>query len=89
MADVEKLVFVFINILNNAIRYSKKGDEIKLDVRKLNDYVEYSIKDNGPGISKEDREKLFQKFTQVGNKTTQGWGLGLAISKEFMGGSER
>ena len=84
LADVEKLVFVFINILNNAIRYSKKGDEIKLDVRKLNDYVEYSIKDNGPGISKEDREKLFQRFTQVGNKTTQGWGLGLAISKEFM-----
>jgi len=83
-ADVEKLVFVFINILNNAIRYSKKGDEIKINVRKLEEFVEFSIKDNGPGISKEDSEKLFQRFTQVGNKTTQGWGLGLAISKEFM-----
>jgi PAS domain S-box-containing protein len=83
-ADVEKLVFVFINILNNAIRYSKKGDEIKINVRKHDSEVEFSIKDNGPGISKEDCEKLFQRFTQVGSKTTQGWGLGLAISKEFM-----
>ncbi len=83
-ADVEKLVFVFINILNNAIRYSKKGDEIKINVRRLDNNIEFSIKDNGPGISKEDSEKLFQRFTQVGNKTTQGWGLGLAISKEFM-----
>ncbi len=83
-ADVEKLVFVFINILNNAIRYSKKGDEININVGKDDDFIEFSIKDNGPGISKEDCEKLFQRFTQVGNKTTQGWGLGLAISKEFM-----
>ena len=83
-ADVEKLVFVFINILNNAIRYSKTGNEIKINLRKRDTDIEYSIKDNGPGISKEDCEKIFQRFTQVGNKTSQGWGLGLAISKEFM-----
>jgi len=82
--DLEKVVFVFINILNNAIRYSKTGDEIRIDVRKINNSVEFSIKDNGPGISKEDQEKLFQRFTQVGNNSKQGWGLGLAISKEFM-----
>ena len=46
--------------------------------------MEFSIRDNGPGISAEDCGKLFQRFTQVGNKSKQGWGLGLAISKEFM-----
>jgi len=52
--------------------------------RKFNVSVKFSIKDHGPGISKEDQEKLFQRFTQVGKKTRQGWGLGLAISKEFV-----
>lgn len=83
-ADLEKLVFVFINILNNAIRYSKKGDEIKIEVKKVDNDVQFSIKDNGPGISKEDKDKLFQRFTQVGEISKQGWGLGLAISREFL-----
>jgi len=82
--DIEKLVFVFINILNNAIRYSKKGDDIIVEVKKALNDVEFSIKDNGPGISKEDKDKLFQRFTQVGSVNKQGWGLGLAISKEFV-----
>lgn len=84
LVDLEKFVFVFINILNNAIRYSKSGDEIKIDVKKISNNVEFSITDSGPGISQEDKEKLFQRFTQVGNKSKQGWGLGLAISKEFI-----
>jgi two-component system, NtrC family, sensor histidine kinase KinB len=84
-ADLEKLVFVFVNILNNAIRYSKQNDEIKIFVKKINnEEVEFSIKDNGQGISIEDQEKLFQRFTQVGKKSKQGWGLGLAIAKEFI-----
>jgi PAS domain S-box-containing protein len=84
LVDLEKFVFVFINILNNAIRYSKSGDEINISVKKISNNVEFSITDNGPGISQEDKEKLFQRFTQVGSKSKQGWGLGLAISKEFI-----
>lgn len=83
-ADLEKVVFVFVNILNNAIRYSKQNGEIKFIVNKGDGEVFFSIIDHGPGISKEDQEKLFQRFTQVGKKTRQGWGLGLAISKEFI-----
>ena len=83
-ADLEKVVFVFVNILNNAIRYSKQNDEIKFILNKGNGEVLFSIIDHGPGISKEDQEKLFQRFTQVGKKSRQGWGLGLAISKEFI-----
>ncbi len=83
-ADLEKVVFVFVNLLNNAIRYSKQNDEIKLQANKNNGEVRFSVVDNGPGISKEDQDKLFQRFTQVGKKSRQGWGLGLAISKEFI-----
>jgi signal transduction histidine kinase len=83
-ADLEKIVFVFVNILNNAIRYSKQDGEIKFIVNKNDREVFFSIVDEGPGISKEDQEKLFQRFTQVGKKSRQGWGLGLAISKEFI-----
>jgi signal transduction histidine kinase/HAMP domain-containing protein len=83
-ADLEKVVFVFVNLLNNAIRYSKQNDEIKLQANKNNGEVRFSVIDKGPGISKEDQEKLFQRFTQVGKKSRQGWGLGLAISKEFV-----
>ncbi|HVO74217.1 MAG TPA: ATP-binding protein [Ignavibacteriaceae bacterium] len=83
-ADLEKSVFVFVNLLNNAIRFTRPNDKIKLIVSKNNGEVKFSIKDHGPGISREDQEKLFQRFTQVGKKTRQGWGLGLAISKEFV-----
>jgi signal transduction histidine kinase len=83
-ADLEKAVFVFVNLLNNAIRYSKQNDEVKLKANKNNNEVKFSVIDNGPGISKEDQEKLFQRFTQIGKKSRQGWGLGLAISKEFI-----
>ncbi len=82
--DLEKIVFVFINLLNNAIRYTQSRGEIVVDVRKISGDIEFSIKDFGPGISDEDSQKLFQRFTQVGNKHKQGWGLGLAISKEFV-----
>lgn len=83
-ADLEKLVFVFINLLNNAIRYSNRRGEITIDVCMVKNEVQFSIADNGPGISEDDLQKLFQRFTQVGEKYSHGWGLGLAISKEFV-----
>jgi len=83
-ADLEKTVWVFINLLNNAIRYSKQDGQIRINIQKRNEDVVFSVIDNGPGISKEDQEKIFHRFTQVGTKTKSGWGLGLAIAKEFV-----
>lgn len=87
--DLEKLVFVLINILNNAIRFSKQNDLIIIKLQKTKNMlaeteIEFSVIDKGPGISEENQPKLFQKFSQVGNKNKHGWGLGLAISKEFV-----
>jgi PAS domain S-box-containing protein len=83
-ADVEKTVWVLVNILNNAIRYSPVGGTIT--VRSVEDggFVKFVVKDQGPGISEEDCSKIFEKFVQVGKKSSKGTGLGLAIAKEFV-----
>lgn len=82
--DIEKIVFVLINILNNAIRYTPVHGVIRITCRYEKSGIIFSVKDNGPGISTEDQEKLFQRYTQVGKGYKRGWGLGLAISKEFI-----
>ncbi|MBI2417089.1 MAG: PAS domain-containing protein [Ignavibacteriales bacterium] len=82
--DIEKIVFVLINILNNAIRYTPLHGVIRITCRSEMSGIVFSVKDNGPGISTEDQEKLFQRYTQVGKGYKRGWGLGLAISKEFI-----
>lgn len=85
--DAEKISWVLINLLNNAIRYSEEGGSIVLEVKGEHGIVEFSIKDDGPGISKEDRERIFNKFVQVKTERKTGsLGLGLAISKEVIEG---
>lgn len=86
--DVNKIAWVIINLLNNAVRYSGEGGVISLSVSRENDYIKFSIKDNGVGIKPEFLDKIFRKFVQVdkSNSTGQfkGVGLGLAIAKEFI-----
>ena len=82
--DIEKTVWVLVNLLSNAIRYSKENGKIILSSGKDANYVFFSVKDFGPGISPEDQKKLFSRFTQLGKKSERGWGLGLAIAKEFV-----
>lgn len=82
--DIEKTVWVLVNLLSNAIRYSKQNGKITLSAGRYKDQVFFSVKDYGPGISEEDQKKLFSRFTQLGQKSERGWGLGLAISREFV-----
>lgn len=83
-ADLEKTVWVLVNLLSNAIRYSKEHDTITLSVTAQSAGVCFSVRDHGPGIPQGDQKKLFQRYVQVGQKLRQGWGLGLAISREFV-----
>jgi signal transduction histidine kinase len=87
MADTEKVSWVLINFLSNAIRYTEQGGKITMEVRKLNDTVEFSVTDRGPGIAKKHYNRVFQRFVQLqanGVKNEKGLGLGLAISKEVI-----
>lgn len=86
LADVEKSAWVLVNLLTNAIRYSKPGSTVTLavtvtDTREL----QFSVRDMGKGIAPAFREKIFERFFKVpGAQHPQGTGLGLAISREFI-----
>jgi two-component system, NtrC family, sensor histidine kinase KinB len=82
-ADLEKTVWVLVNLITNAMRFTPENGYINLDAQKDKEFIRFSVKDDGPGISKEDQDKIFKRFVQVGNKN-KGTGLGLAISKEFV-----
>ena len=99
MGDPTRLKQIFMNLLDNAIKFTKKG-EIGLSVRlgrqkgKLNEpALFFTIKDTGIGIPEDRKNLVFDSFTQADASTTRlygGTGLGLALCKAFveaMGGS--
>jgi len=94
--DALRIKQILINLINNAIKFTSKGEifvEVKLKMETDdNVHIFFSVKDTGIGIPKDRMEKLFKSFSQVDASTTRkygGTGLGLAISKqlvELMGG---
>lgn len=88
-ADPEKLRQVVLNIVGNALKFSPRGGKITISFFTDGRYVETSIKDEGPGMSREDMGKLFQKFGRLDNSytaaaTSGGTGLGLYISRSLV-----
>lgn len=96
MGDALRLAQVLTNLVNNAVKFTEKGDvELKVElVDKDADRVKilFAVRDTGIGMKKEQARQLFQAFTQADSSTTRkygGTGLGLSISKsliELMGG---
>ena len=85
--DPEKVSWVLINLMTNAIRYSPENGKVILETRQLEDEIEFLVWDFGPGIPREDIKRVFNKFVQLsinGSKNKNGLGLGLAISKEVV-----
>ncbi len=85
-ADKQRLEQVLLNLLTNAIKFCKEGSEIKLVLRKEGNEVVVRVKDNGPGISKEEQARLFTPYYRVeaGRQRFPGLGLGLALSKQLV-----
>jgi signal transduction histidine kinase len=86
ITDKGKFEAIFINLLKNAIKYTKKG-EIELGCKKANSIFEFYIKDTGLGIPKDRQEAIFERFVQADINDTlalQGAGLGLSITKAFV-----
>lgn len=85
--DLERMEQVLVNLLDNAIKFSKKGARIEVQVKAQNNDIQISIKDQGPGIPKENLKTIFQKFYTATTRSdikNQGAGMGLAISKAII-----
>ena len=95
LADNDRIEQVFVNLIENAIKYSKEGSPIVLDCEKENEILVISVKNDYDVIPREKLKTLFDKFTRVDDsttRTTRGTGLGLFIVKglvEGMGGEIR
>lgn len=81
------------NLVSNAVKYSPQGTTVRVRVERTPEGVQYSVADDGPGFSEEDKSKLFGPFTKLSAQPTGGehaTGLGLSIVKkmtECLGGS--
>jgi len=85
--DSNKIGQVMDNLLNNAIKFSRPGKNIFIELKNTGNRIIFSVRDEGPGISEEDQAKLFQHFQKLTARPTAGEsssGLGLAISKKMI-----
>jgi hypothetical protein len=80
VSDGDRVLQVVGNLLSNAFHATPDGGRISLELAQRNGTVHVAVEDNGPGIPKETRERLFRPFV---SETGGGTGLGLAIAKEL------
>jgi len=91
ISDKEKIHQILVNLINNAVKFTKKGS-ITFGYIIKNEFIEFFVKDTGIGIIKENQHKIFDRFMQTDISVTsnyEGTGLGLAICKglvDFLGG---
>lgn len=91
--DINAVKQVIFNLLDNACRYNPPEKAIDVTVAVRKSKVSIKVRDYGPGVRKEDTDKIFEKFYRAGDKVnakTKGTGLGLSITKsiiELHGGS--
>ncbi|MBN2482738.1 MAG: PAS domain-containing protein [Candidatus Omnitrophica bacterium] len=85
--DRNQVKRVFFNLVNNAMKYSPQGGEIKIFARCFADTIQVDFTDEGIGMSQEELSRLFEKFFRVKSEATKGikgTGLGLTIVKKII-----
>jgi signal transduction histidine kinase len=84
MADLEKMGLAFVNLLDNAIRFSPDGGEVTIHIERREKYVTVCVCDHGIGISVDKLHKIFEEFYQIEPPNVRrygGLGIGLTIAK--------
>lgn len=91
--DPTKIKEVIINLLSNAVKFTNSGGAISVDIRRIESEtlnrarVRFQVKDNGIGVTSEQRSRIFEAFSQADTSITRkygGTGLGLTISSRFV-----
>ena len=78
---------MLFNLLNNAVKFTREKSKITLSCHRAGDFAEFSVKDEGAGITPEEISMLFGKFVQLDSTLVRrvgGTGLGLYISRNFV-----
>lgn len=84
LGDEAQLVTALRNLISNAIKYSPVGTKVGVGARRVDESIEISVTDQGPGISHDNQLRIFERFYRVDqarSRETGGTGLGLAIVK--------
>lgn len=94
-ADAQRIRQVLANLVDNAIKYGRAQGQVAISARALGDGIEVSVRDDGPGIPPDAKQRIFERFYRVDKARSReqgGTGLGLAIVKnvvEAHGGAVR
>jgi len=86
MGDADRLAQVFINLIDNALRHTEAGGEVRIAIRRAGSWAEVQVSDTGKGIPPEQLPHIFERFYR-GDKARSGResaGLGLAIAQEIV-----
>ncbi len=81
--DFNRIKQVFINIIDNALKYNKPGGQILISSTLAEGCVQVAVSDTGVGIAAQDLDRVKEKFFKA-NKTVRGSGIGLAVADEIM-----
>lgn len=87
LIDEDRLAQVLINLIGNALQFTPENGNVWVTVRQDGDFVKFSIRDNGIGISAEHLPHLFARFYRVDksrSRTSGGSGIGLTIAKKLV-----
>jgi len=85
--DRVKIAQIVVNLLGNAIKFSRDSGKVRVEVEAEPDAYVIRVQDEGIGIAHQDRERIFESFSQVDSSNTRqfgGTGLGLAITKKLV-----
>jgi two-component system, OmpR family, sensor histidine kinase BaeS len=85
--DPGRMTQVLTNILDNALRYTPEGGRIVLSAKQVQDQIELTVQDSGPGLKAEDIERIFERFYRIDasrQREDGGSGLGLAIARSIV-----
>jgi signal transduction histidine kinase len=85
--DYNQIKRIFINLINNALKFTPAQGKIRVQCRQLNNAIQVDIQDTGCGIPEDSLEKIFEEFFRIDNSINQqvkGTGLGLALVKNIV-----